>query len=153
MNDPDEIFMKQALAVAEEGRGRTDFAPSIGCVLVKDGRAIAYGRTQDGGVPHAETAALNSLFAQGLSAQGVTAYVTLEPCATADPGAECDCTSILIAAGVARVVMAVIDPDPKTNGMGLKRLTDAGIETRVGLLPDEAVAQNKWFYESRGLKI
>lgn len=152
MSDMDEFYMRAALDIAAEGIGRTDFAPSIGCVIVKGGEIIARGRTQDGGVPHAETTALSTL-ADISMAQGATAYVTLEPCATADPGAEGECVDYLIRAKVARVVMAVIDPDYKTNGMGYKRLTEAGIETRVGVLRDEAIVQNLWFYRSRGMDV
>ncbi len=146
----DEYFMRLALDVAEDGRGKTDFAPSIGCVLVKNGKVIAKGRTQDGGVPHAEETALAQL-ADIKMAEGCTAYITLEPCATPDPGANIECADLLVRAKVARVVMAVIDPDPKTNGMGLKRLKDAGISTRIGVLRDEAIAQNEWFYRDRRL--
>lgn len=149
-DDTDERFMRLALAEAEKGRGRTDFAPSIGCVLVKNGEVIARGRTQDGGVPHAEETALANL-PEGMSAEGATAYVTLEPCATPDPGAAVECADLVIRAKIARVVMAVIDPDPKTDGMGVRRLQAAGIETKVGILRDEAIAQNEWFYRSRGL--
>lgn len=144
----DEYYMQLALDVAQEGVGKTDFAPSIGCVIVKDGKIIGKGRTQDGGVPHAEASTLKDI-----DAQGATAYVTLEPCATPDPGAECECADIVINAGIVRVVMAVIDPDPKTNGQGCRRLKEAGIETRVGVLQDEAIAQNLWFYQSRGMKV
>lgn len=148
----DEFYMREALAVAAEGVGRTDFAPSIGCVLVKNGRVIGRGRTQDGGVPHAEETAIADAIASGYTAEGATAYVTLEPCATPDPGARVECADLLVYARVKRVVMALIDPDPKTNGMGLKRLQDAGIETKVGVLRDDSIAQNPWFYQSRGLK-
>lgn len=150
MNDID--FMRAALHIAEEGRGRTDFAPSIGCVIVKDGRIIGQGRTQDGGVPHAEETALASI-ASPDDAEGATAYVTLEPCATPDPGAAVECADLLVQAKVKRVVMAVIDPDPKTDGRGRKRLEAAGIETSVGVLRDEAIAQNEWFYKSRGMDV
>ncbi len=146
----DEAFMREALDVAEEGRGKTDFAPSIGCIIVRNGAIVARGRTQDGGVPHAEEMAIADLKNIKL-AEGATAYVTLEPCATPDPGAAVECVDLLIHARVGRVVMAVIDPDHKTNGMGLKRLQDAGVETKVGVLRDEAIAQNEWFYRSRGL--
>lgn len=152
MDDMDEFYMRAALAEAQDGIGKTDFAPSIGCVIVKDGQIIARGRTQDGGVPHAEATAFSSL-ANILEAQGATAYVTLEPCATPDPGAKSECVDLVIKAKIARVVIAVIDPDHKTNGMGLKRLHDAGIETRVGVLRDEAIAQNLWFYRSRGMDV
>ncbi len=83
-DDTDERFMRLALAEAEKGCGRTGFAPSIGCVLVKNGEVIARGRTQDGGVPHAEETALANL-PEGMSAEGATAYVTLEPCAHRSP--------------------------------------------------------------------
>lgn len=145
-------YMRAALHIAEEGRGRTDFAPSIGCVLVKDGRIIGRGRTQDGGVPHAEETALASLGSLA-EAEGATAYVTLEPCATPDPGAAVECADLLVRAKIKRVVMAVIDPDPKTNGMGCRRLEAAGIETCVGVLREEAIAQNEWFYRSRGMDV
>jgi diaminohydroxyphosphoribosylaminopyrimidine deaminase/5-amino-6-(5-phosphoribosylamino)uracil reductase len=151
MEDEDERYMRAALSIAEEGRGRTDFAPSIGCVLVKDGAVIGRGRTQDGGVPHAEETALGEAIAKGHDVRGATAYVTLEPCATPDPGSKVECTDLLIRAGIGRVVMAVIDPDPKTNGEGLKRLQAAGIETKVGVMREEAITQNEWFYRSRGL--
>lgn len=146
----DEEYMKQALAAAEPGRGRTGFAPSIGCVLVKDGKVLARARTADGGVPHAEATALALA---GAAARGATAYVTLEPCATPDPGAKTCCADLLVAAGVSRVVMATLDPDHKTNGKGKKKLEEAGIETSVGLLEAESHAQNPDFYRSRGIPL
>src|SRR5690606_717224 len=118
----DEAWMRLALRTAQDGCGKTGFAPSVGCVIVKDGVALARARTADGGVPHAEDAALSILARRNLSAQGATAYVTLEPCATPDPGAKTCCADLLVAAGVARVVMAAIDPDHKTNGEGREKL-------------------------------
>lgn len=147
----DIAFMRAALEMAEEGRGRTDFAPSIGCVIVKSGRIVARGRTQDGGVPHAEEVALANAAKNGEDASGATVYVTLEPCAMPDPGACVECADLLVKARVGRVVMAVIDPDPKTDGAGLKRLQEQGISTTVGVLREESIAQNEWFYRSRGL--
>lgn len=147
-NAQDGFFMRRALAVAEEGIGRTDFAPSIGCVIVKNGRVIARGRTQDGGVPHAEETALRNLPHRSM-AEGATVYVTLEPCAVQDPGAACSCSQLLVEAKVARVVMAVIDPDSKTDGRGLEKLRAAGIETTVGIMGQCARMQNEWFYRSR----
>jgi diaminohydroxyphosphoribosylaminopyrimidine deaminase/5-amino-6-(5-phosphoribosylamino)uracil reductase len=147
MTDAD--FMKLALAAAEPGRGRTAFAPSIGCVIVKDGKVVASARTSDGGVPHAEASALASL----ASARGATAYVTLEPCAAPDPGAATCCTDLLIAAGVARVVMATLDPDHKTNGKGLEKLRSAGVICETGLMETESRRQNLEFYESRGVEV
>lgn len=149
----DVFYMKKALGAAGTGRGKTAFAPSIGCVIVKDGAVIATARTQDGGVPHAEATALSILTEKGISPEGATAYVTLEPCATPDPGEKTCCADLLVAAKVARVVMATLDPDYKTNGKGLAKLKAAAIETAVGLMETESQRQNMWFYESRGVKV
>lgn len=138
-----------ALDIAAEGIGKTDFAPSIGCVLVKDGAMIGMGRTSDGGVPHAEHNALEMAKANGHDATGATAYVTLEPCATADPGADQDCATKLLLAKVARVIAANQDPDHKTNGKGIARLRKQSVDVETGLCAHESMQQNLWFYESR----
>lgn len=145
----DEKYMRMALDVAAEGIGRTDFAPSIGCVIVKDGQVIGKGRTSDGGVPHAEDNALHMARENGHDATGATVYVTLEPCATPDPGACEACANMLLDAKIARMVTALQDPDYKTNAKGTQMLKDAGVETAVGLFAEEAMEQNMWFYESR----
>lgn len=147
--DDDKFFMAQALAEAKTGIGKTDFAPSIGCVLVKNGKVIGKGRTSDGGVPHAEDNALKDARLNGHDPAGATAYVTLEPCAKPDPGAHDACANLLIEARIARMVTSLQDPDHKTNGQGTQMLKDHGIETQVGLFAEEAMAQNMWFYESR----
>ncbi|MFM7027091.1 MAG: bifunctional diaminohydroxyphosphoribosylaminopyrimidine deaminase/5-amino-6-(5-phosphoribosylamino)uracil reductase RibD [Chakrabartia sp.] len=126
--------MAAALALSERGRGQTGPNPNVGCLLVKDGRIIARGWTQPGGRPHAEAVALAQA---GPAAQGATAYVTLEPCAhqsTRGPS----CADSLIAAGVHRAVIALTDPDPRTNGAGISRLHAAGIAVEAGLLADAA---------------
>ena len=132
----DVDWMAAAIALAGRGRGRTAPNPNVGCLLVRDGRIVGRGWTQPGGRPHAEAAAVA---AAGKNAQGTTAYVTLEPCAHASPRGPC-CTSLLIEAGVARVVAALRDPDPRTDGRGITRLRDAGIAVEVGVLAEAACA-------------
>lgn len=124
----DKEFMDVALALAARNLGDTWPNPTVGCVLVKDGHVIGRGWTQGGGRPHAETEALSRA---GAAAKGATAYVTLEPCS--HHGKTPPCADALIAAGVARVVAATTDPDPRVNGRGLARLRDAGIQVDEGI--------------------
>jgi diaminohydroxyphosphoribosylaminopyrimidine deaminase/5-amino-6-(5-phosphoribosylamino)uracil reductase len=127
--------MRHALTLARRGNGRTGRVPSVGCVIVApDGRVIARARTDESGRPHAEASALA---AAGGRARGATAYVTLEPCAHVG-GTGGPCADALIAAGFARVVVACVDPDPRTNGQGIAKLKAAGIDVTVGVLADEA---------------
>lgn len=120
--------MAAAIALGERGRGRTAPNPNVGCVVVKEGAVVGRGWTQPGGRPHAEQMALDQA---GEVARGATAYVTLEPCAhESDRGP--NCTNLLIEAGVARVVVALIDPDDRTYGEGVRRLREAGIQVKVG---------------------
>ncbi len=125
--------MRAALALARRGNGRTWPNPSVGCVIVKDGRVVGRATTAQGGRPHAEPQALAMA---GAAARGATAYVTLEPCCF--HGRTPPCTDALIAAGVARVVVGVRDPDPRVNGAGLARLRAAGVAVEVGVLEEEA---------------
>ena len=126
-------MMRAALALARRSLGRTWPNPAVGCVIVKDGRVIARGRTQDGGRPHAEVDALNQA---GEAARGATAYVTLEPCSHF--GKSPPCADAIIAAGISRVVAAVEDPNPEVAGQGHAKLRAAGITVDVGLFADEA---------------
>lgn len=122
--------MAAALSLAERGRGRTSPNPPVGCVVVDAaGRVVGRGWTQPGGRPHAEAMALAGA-ANG--SRGATCYVTLEPCAH-DSERGPACADLLIAAGVARVVTALRDPDPRTDGAGLARLAAAGIATATGV--------------------
>ncbi|ALJ16061.1 bifunctional diaminohydroxyphosphoribosylaminopyrimidine deaminase/5-amino-6-(5-phosphoribosylamino)uracil reductase RibD [Sphingopyxis macrogoltabida] len=125
-----------AAAIALSSRGRPESAPNpnVGCVLVQAGRVVGRGWTAAGGRPHAEAVALA---AAGEAARGATAYVSLEPCAHAG-GRGPACSDLLIAAGVARVVIAAQDPDPRTDGAGIARLQDAGIDVLFNVLPAEA---------------
>ncbi|MFM7688155.1 MAG: bifunctional diaminohydroxyphosphoribosylaminopyrimidine deaminase/5-amino-6-(5-phosphoribosylamino)uracil reductase RibD [Alphaproteobacteria bacterium] len=137
----DLLHMRAALALARRGLGNAWPNPAVGCVLVKDGRVIGRGWTQPGGRPHAETEALRRA---GEAARGATAYVTLEPCS--HHGRTPPCCEALAGAGIARVVMAMRDPDPRVNGRGLAMLRGAGIVVEEGLLEGEARALNAGFF-------
>lgn len=132
--------MCAALGLARRGLGRVWPNPAVGCVLVREGVLVGRGHTADGGRPHAEARALAQA---GDRARGATAYVTLEPCA--HTGRTPPCTGALIAAGVARVVVAIGDPDPRVNGRGIAALQEAGIAVEVGCLGAEAAEVNRGF--------
>jgi len=134
MTPHDLPHMRAALALARRGLGTTWPNPSVGCVIVRDGRVVGRGHTQPGGRPHAEPIALAMA---GEQAKGATAYVTLEPCC--HWGRSPPCTDALIAAGISRIVVAAGDPDPRVNGQGLAKLTDAGVTVEAGLLETEAL--------------
>lgn len=142
----DRRFMAVALRLARRGVGRTAENPSVGCVVVKDGEIVARARTADGGRPHAEAAALERA---GERAQGATAYVTLEPCA--HWGQTPPCAGSLIQAGIARVVVALKDPDPRVDGGGIAMLQQAGIEVVVGVGADAAAADLAGFLSRQSL--
>jgi diaminohydroxyphosphoribosylaminopyrimidine deaminase/5-amino-6-(5-phosphoribosylamino)uracil reductase len=127
--------MGAALGLAARGRGRTSPNPNVGCIIVQDDRIVGRGWTQPGGRPHAEAEALAEA---GEAARGATVYTTLEPCAHGSARGP-DCSGLLIAAGVARVVVALGDPDPRTNGRGIARLQEAGIAVTTG--PGQAEAR------------
>jgi diaminohydroxyphosphoribosylaminopyrimidine deaminase/5-amino-6-(5-phosphoribosylamino)uracil reductase len=131
----DESFMRGALALARRGLGETAPNPAVGCVLVKDNRVIARGRTQPGGRPHAETQALSLA---GDNASGATAYVTLEPCS--HHGKTPPCAHALIDAGIARAVIGATDPNPAVNGQGIALLRQAGIQVTDNILGSECTA-------------
>lgn len=133
--------MGAALALARRGLGNVWPNPAVGCVLVKDGRVVGRGWTQPGGRPHAETEALARA---GSAARGSTAYVTLEPCS--HHGKTPPCAAALIAAGVARVVVACRDADPRVDGRGLAALREAGLEIVEGVGRAEAEALNAGFF-------
>ena len=139
--DDDVAHMRAALALARRGLGVCWPNPSVGCVLVRDGRVVGRGLTAPGGRPHGEVMALASA---GAAARGATAYVTLEPCC--HHGRTPPCTDALIAAGVARVVIGSRDIDPRVNGAGLAQLRAAGIAVTDGVLTAEADEVNAGFF-------
>ncbi len=139
----DITHMHHALRLAARGLGRVAPNPAVGCVIVSpDNRIVGRGWTGVGGRPHAEAIALAQA---GSAARGATAYVSLEPCA--HQGKTPPCADALIAAGVARVVSTLPDPDPRVSGRGFTKLTEAGIAITEGVLADEAKTLNEGFFK------
>ena len=136
----DHQYMARALQLAEQGLYTTDPNPRVGCVLVRDGEIVGEGFHARAGEPHAERHAMAEA---GDRAHGATAYVTLEPCS--HTGRTGPCADALVAAGVARVVVAMEDPNPQVAGNGMQTLAAAGIETASGLLEADARALNPGF--------
>jgi diaminohydroxyphosphoribosylaminopyrimidine deaminase/5-amino-6-(5-phosphoribosylamino)uracil reductase len=126
--DSDDDLMRRALAQAATARSRTAPNPWVGCVIVRDGEVVGEGATRPPGGPHAEVEALRGA---GDRARGATAYVTLEPCA--HHGRTPPCTDALVAAGIARVVVALEDPDPAVSGRGVAALRERGVTVDVGI--------------------
>jgi diaminohydroxyphosphoribosylaminopyrimidine deaminase/5-amino-6-(5-phosphoribosylamino)uracil reductase len=133
--------MRQAIALAERGRGTTHPNPVVGAVVVRNGRVLARGYHRRAGGPHAEVEALARL---GASARGATLYVTLEPCC--HTGRTGPCTDVVRGAGIARVVVGCRDLNPLVSGKGISLLRKAGIRVDVGCLEDECHAQNRAFF-------
>lgn len=138
----DEIYMREALRIAKNAEGRTSPNPMVGAVIVRDGRIIAEGWHRQSGTPHAEVHALN--MARKL-AVGATMYVTLEPCSHF--GRTPPCADRIIEAEIARVVVAVTDPNPMVAGRGIDILRAAGVTVDVGILSDEARKLNEVFFK------
>ena len=137
MPKTDQDFMALAVAAAKNGQGFVEPNPMVGCVIVSDGEVIGIGWHQKFGGPHAEINAIESVKPEVKSKiAGATVYVSLEPCS--HQGKTGPCCDALIAAKVARVVVAVVDPNPKVAGEGIKRLQAAGIQVDTGVLADEA---------------
>jgi diaminohydroxyphosphoribosylaminopyrimidine deaminase / 5-amino-6-(5-phosphoribosylamino)uracil reductase len=132
-DEADRRFMQLALTLGRRGLGRTWPNPAVGAVVVKDGVIVGRGWTQPGGRPHAEPVALGRA---GDAARGATLYVTLEPCSHF--GKSPPCTDAIIAAGIARVVAAIEDPNPEVAGQGYAKLRAAGIAVETGLFAAEA---------------
>jgi diaminohydroxyphosphoribosylaminopyrimidine deaminase/5-amino-6-(5-phosphoribosylamino)uracil reductase len=139
-SDTDRRFMAEALALAERMLGLTCANPTVGCVIVRNGRIIGHSATAAGGRPHAETRALATA---GTRARGATAYVTLEPCA--HQGATPPCAEALVRAGIARAVLGCLDPYPPVRGRGVAILRRAGIAVSTGVLESECRRLNEGF--------
>jgi diaminohydroxyphosphoribosylaminopyrimidine deaminase/5-amino-6-(5-phosphoribosylamino)uracil reductase len=136
----DHAYMAQALRLAEKGLYSTSPNPRVGCVIVRDDKVVGSGWHERAGQPHAE---INALKAAGPAAQGATAYITLEPCS--HHGRTPPCAEALVKAGIAKVVMAMQDPNPLVAGKGCTLLREAGIEVQAGLMEAEANALNIGF--------
>lgn len=142
MNKQDEVFMQRALELALKAQGRTSPNPIVGAVVVKDGNIIGEGYHQRAGTPHAE---VHALAAAGETARGATMYVTLEPCS--HYGKTPPCARAVAEAGLKRVVVAVLDPNPLVQGRGLEILNQAGIKTTVGVMEAQARRINEFFFK------
>ncbi len=143
-------FMAQALRLAERGIYTTMPNPRVGCVLVKNGKVIGESWHMRAGEGHAEVNALGTVV-NADEARGATAYVTLEPCSHV--GKTGACSEALIAAGVARVVFAMEDPNPLVSGRGLDKLREAGIQVDGPVLEDDARALNRGFIKRMERKL
>jgi diaminohydroxyphosphoribosylaminopyrimidine deaminase/5-amino-6-(5-phosphoribosylamino)uracil reductase len=137
----DVRYMTLALNLGQRGQGNVWPNPAVGCVIVKDGRIVGRGWTQQGGRPHAEVIALRQA---GTQAHSATAYVTLEPCA--HYGATGPCTEALVTAGIRRCVVAVTDPDLRVSGAGLAKLEAAGIDVDLGCMSEQAKVAHHGFF-------
>lgn len=142
--------MKMALELAARARGRTSPNPMVGAVVVKDNRIVGQGYHARAGTPHAEVLALAEA---GNEARGATLYVTLEPCC--HHGRTGPCAEAVIAAGVAKVFIAMLDPNPLVSGGGIRRLKEAGVEVVTGIMEEEALELNEVFikYITTGLPL
>ena len=139
MHSTDEKYMRMALRLAEKARGRTSPNPLVGAVVVKNGRIIGRGYHKKAGMPHAEAVALQKA---GAAAEGATLYVTLEPCSHTDKRTP-PCALAVKQSRIRRVVIAMIDPNPKVSGGGVRILEAAGIEVTTGVLEEEAKRMNE----------
>jgi diaminohydroxyphosphoribosylaminopyrimidine deaminase/5-amino-6-(5-phosphoribosylamino)uracil reductase len=140
MTAEDHFYMARAIRLAERGLYTTHPNPRVGCVLVRDGVIVGEGFHRRAGEPHAER---NALAEAGERARGATAYVTLEPCC--HHGRTPPCSDGLIEAGVARVVVAMTDPNPRVAGQGIAQLQAAGIRVDQGVMTAQAQALNPGF--------
>ena len=148
--DPDETFMRSALREAERGLGKTTPNPIVGAMIVRDGLVLATGWHRQAGLPHAEIEALRALPTAEL-ARGATIYVTLEPCCT--HGRTPPCVDAILAAGLSRVVIGALDPNPSHAGRAISLLQSAGVEVCYGVLGEECrrlnLAFNHWIVTRR----
>jgi len=135
------VMMRAAIEMANLGKGKTHPNPAVGAVIARGARVVAKGYHRRAGLPHAEIEALKSA---GGRARGADLYVTLEPCN--HYGKTPPCTEAIISSGIRRVFVATRDPNPLVNGKGIRHLRRVGIEVRVGLLAEEAMAVNETYF-------
>ena len=137
----DENYMSIALDLAAMGRGRTSPNPMVGAVIVKDGKIVGKGWHKKAGTPHAEALAL---LKAGADAEGGTLYVNLEPCCHLDKLTP-PCTDAILKSSIRRVVVGMLDPNPKVSGKGIETLREGGVEVEVGVLQERCEKLNKVF--------
>lgn len=140
----DEKFITAALNLTKKNLGLTAPNPVVGCIIVKNGEIISTGVTAASGRPHAESIAINKI-KNKKQLEGATLYVTLEPCC--HTGKTSPCTDLIIECKIKRVVIATIDPYQKVNGLGIKKLREAGIEVLCGIIEKPAQEINKAFFK------
>jgi diaminohydroxyphosphoribosylaminopyrimidine deaminase/5-amino-6-(5-phosphoribosylamino)uracil reductase len=144
MGQREERFMREALKEAKKAQGQTSPNPAVGAVLVVDNRIVARGHHRGAGHEHAEIECLRN-FGADVPARA-TLYVTLEPCSTV--GLTAPCTDAILRAGIRNVVVGAVDVNPRHHGRGIRRLRDAGINVREGVLAQDCAylneAFNKW---------
>lgn len=136
----DQKYMDRALKLAALAVGKTSPNPLVGAVIVKNGEIIGEGYHQKYGAQHAE---VNALAKAGFKAEGAELFVNLEPCSHF--GKTPPCTQAIIASGLKRVVVALVDPNPQVAGRGIKQLRKAGIKVEIGLLAAKAKKLNEIF--------
>jgi diaminohydroxyphosphoribosylaminopyrimidine deaminase/5-amino-6-(5-phosphoribosylamino)uracil reductase len=139
----DRIFMRQAIALAGKGRGRTGPNPMVGAVIVRDGKVISTGYHRKAGADHAEIDAIKN---SPVPVNGSDIYVSLEPCSI--QGRTPPCTDTLIQNGFKKVIIGSVDPNPEVNGNGIRKLKVAGIEVLSGLFQEEIAVQNEIFFKN-----
>ncbi len=140
ITEDDRRFMREAIALAKKGAGKTSPNPAVGAVIVKNGRVVSMGWHKKAGTPHAEATALSK---KGVDFRGATLYVTLEPCC--HRGKTPPCTEAIIRARIKKVFLGTRDPNPLVSGKGIKALKRAGIEVVAGVLGDECEGLNPAF--------
>ncbi|MBU6339586.1 MAG: bifunctional diaminohydroxyphosphoribosylaminopyrimidine deaminase/5-amino-6-(5-phosphoribosylamino)uracil reductase RibD [Rickettsiales bacterium] len=143
----DQKFISYAINLSKRNLGITSPNPVVGCVITKNNQIISTGVTAKNGRPHAETIAIEQALHKGVSLEGATLYVTLEPCSHF--GKTPPCVAEIIKNKISRVVISTIDPDKRVNGQGIDKLREAGIEVIVGLMEEEAKKINKGFFKSK----
>lgn len=136
----DEEYMKQALELAEKGKGKVEPNPMVGAVIVKDGKVIGKGYHEFFGGPHAE---INAIRDASGDVEGSTIYVTLEPCC--HYGKTPPCANAIIANKISRVVIGAGDPNPLVAGKGIKILREHGVEVTTGILEEDCTKINEAF--------
>lgn len=149
MKSLDEKYMRMALRLAEKAKGRTSPNPMVGAVVVKNGHVVGRGYHRKAGEPHAEAIALKKA---GPATKGATLYVTLEPCSHKNKRTP-PCTPLVIRSGVKRVVIAMIDPNPRVSGGGIRTIRKSGTELVTGVLEAEARKLNEAFIKHVTTKI